>query len=272
MRKFFRQGVIHVFSLLLVASFLSPSANAGIYLEGDEPPLARFVPPPPANDSPETRREIDELLQLQRERTPKEVEYARANVAIGIEQFAGVLGNEAEAKKGLPDSVRALFQATRDDEKKLLDAAKKHFDRPRPIALDPRIKPVLEPIFNMAYPSGHATWVFMTAVLLADMVPERRAAIWGRAEDFAHQRLVGGVHYRSDIDAGRIAGAVVASYFLESDRYVDAAAKAAADLRAFLKLPPLDNAPPKSVQDASSGDIGPRDVPLPASAASSLAF
>jgi acid phosphatase (class A) len=183
-----------------------------------------------------------------------------------------VLGNEAEVRKGLPDSVRTLFKATREDEKKLLDAAKKYFDRPRPIALDPRIKPVLEPIVNQAYPSGHATWVFMTAVLLADMVPERRAAIWARAEDFARQRMVGGVHFRGDIDAGRIAGPVVAAYFLESDRYVEAAAKATADLRSFLKLPPLTGGPPKPVQDASSGDIGPRDEPLPASAVSSLAF
>jgi acid phosphatase (class A) len=270
MPKFPRRGVVRAF--FLVACFLGAAAQAGIYLEDDEPQLIRLVPPPPANDSPETRRELDELLQLQRDRTPKDVEYARANVPIGIEQFAGVLGDEAEIRKGMPASVKALFQATRDDEKKLLDAAKKYFDRPRPIALDPRIKPVLEPIVNQAYPSGHATWVFMTAALLADMVPERRVAIWARAEDFARQRVVGGVHYRSDIDAGRIAGAVVASYFLESDRYVDAAAKATADLRALLKLPPLNNGPAKPVQDASSGDIAPRDEPLPASAASSLAF
>ena len=92
---------------------------------------------------------------------------------------------------------------------------------------------------NAAYPSGHATWVFMAAVLLADMVPERRIAIWARAEDFARQRVVGGVHYRSDIDAGRIAGPAIAALMLANPRYRADAAVAAADLRNVLRLQPL---------------------------------
>jgi acid phosphatase (class A) len=258
--------------LLLAAALLGAAAGAANYLEGDEPDLARLLPPPPANDSAQTRRELDELLQLQRDRSPKDVEYARANIAIGIEQFAGALGDVAEVTKGLPPSVKSLFEAVRADERAVLDGAKKHYDRPRPVALDSRIQPVLEPIVNAAYPSGHSTWVFATAALLSDMVPERRAAIWARAEDFARQRMVGGVHYRSDIDAGRLAGVVIAAYLLESPRYQGAAAAATADLRNFLKLPPLGNVPPKPVQDASSGERAPRDEPLPASAASSLAF
>jgi membrane-associated phospholipid phosphatase len=120
---------------------------------------------------------------------------------------------------------------------------------------------VLEPIVNSAYPSGHATWVFMSAVLLADMVPERRAEIWARAEDFARQRIVGGVHYRSDIDAGRMAGATIAAFLLVNPRYQADATKAATELRAAIKLPPLMVAPakvaelvePRSRPQASAG-------------------
>jgi len=222
--------------------FLSGTASAGVYLEDKTPDLVRILPPPPADDSPETRRELDELLQMQRDRTPRDVEYARANIQIGVLRFAAALGDEARPNKALPASVKSLFDAARADEKKLLDAAKRHYDRPRPVALDARIQPCLELIVNSAYPSGHATWVFMAAVLLADMVPERRAAIWARAEDFARQRMVGGVHYRSDIDAGRIAGPAIASLMLASPRYRADAVVAAADLRSVLKLPPLNEA------------------------------
>ncbi len=238
-------GWFRVLALVVVALLASP-ARAANYLDDTTPDLARIVPPPPANDSAQTRRELDELLQLQHDRTPKDVEYARANIPIGLQQFAAVLGHEAEMTKSMPASVKSLFEAVRKDESALLSAAKKHFDRPRPIALDSRIEPVLEPIVNSAYPSGHATWVFMTAVLLADLVPERRAEIWARAEDFARQRVVGGVHYSSDIDAGRIAGAVVAAYLLESPRYRADAATAGADLRSLLKLPALGKAPAKA--------------------------
>ncbi len=215
----------------------------GFTSKSQTPDLVRLLPPPPADDSPETRRELDELLQMQRDRTARDVEYARANIPIGVEQFAAALGDEAEIRKSLPKSVKSLFDTARDDEKKLLNAAKRYYDRPRPVALDARIEPCLEPIVNMAYPSGHATWVFMAAVLLADMVPERRAAIWARAEDFARQRIVGGVHYRSDIDAGRIAGPAIASFMLASPKYRADAAVAAADLRSALKLPLLHQAP-----------------------------
>ncbi len=274
-------GSIYVLAFLF-ALFLAGSASAGVYLEDKTPDLVRILPPPPADDSPETRRELDELLQMQRDRTPRDVAYARANIPIGIEQFAAVLGDEAEVRKSLPKSVKSLFDTARADEKKLLDAAKRHYERPRPVALDARIDPCLEPIVNSAYPSGHATWVFMVAVLLAEMVPERRAAIWARAEDFARQRMVGGVHYRSDIDAGRIAGPVVASFMLASPKYRANAAVAAADLRGVLKLPALNEArkaastgafpsPRDEIaagQAASFGDIGAFDVRVLPNAAS----
>lgn len=233
-----RPGWPRLLLLVLAASIATP-ASAAKYLDATTPAIERLVPPPPADDSAETRSELDELLQLQRDRTPQDVAYARANIEIGVLQFARALGDEAGLKRALPASVKSLFDQARADEKKLLDAAKRHFDRPRPVALDARIEPCLEPIVNMAYPSGHATWVFMAAVLLADMVPERRAAIWARAEDFARQRVVGGVHYRSDIDAGRIAGPALAAFMLANPSYRTDAAVAAADLRNVLRLPPL---------------------------------
>lgn len=237
-----RPGWPRVLLLVIAASIAAP-ASAAKYLDTTTPAIERLVPPPPANDSAQTRSELDEVLQLQRDRTAQDVEYARANMEIGVRQFAGALGDEAGLKQALPASVKALFDQARADEKKLLDAAKMHFDRPRPVALDARVQPCLEPIVNMAYPSGHATWVFMAAVLLADMVPERRAAIWTRAEDFARQRIVGGVHYRSDIDAGRIAGPAIAAFMLANPSYRADAAVAAADLRNVLKLPPLPSPP-----------------------------
>src|SRR5262245_24079588 len=107
-------------------ALLASSASAAHYLDAPIPDLARILPPPPANDSAQTRHELDELLQLQHDRTAKDVEYARANIPIGIEQFAAALGEEAAIRKVLPASAKALFDATRSDEKELLDAAKKH--------------------------------------------------------------------------------------------------------------------------------------------------
>jgi membrane-associated phospholipid phosphatase len=43
--------------------------------------------------------------------------------------------------------------------------------------------------------SGHAAFAYVTAILLADMVPEKALAIFDRAAIIAHSRVVAGVHY-----------------------------------------------------------------------------
>ena len=109
-------GSIYVLAFLF-ALFLAGSASAGVYLEDKTPDLVRILPPPPEDDSPETRHELDELLQMQRDRSPRDVEYARANIPIGVEQFAAALGDEAEVRKSLPKSVKSLFDTARADER-----------------------------------------------------------------------------------------------------------------------------------------------------------
>ena len=49
----------------------------------------------------------------------------------------------------------------------------------------------------------------MTAILLAAMVPEKRAEIFARGWEYGENRLVAGVHFPSDIESGRIAATAV---------------------------------------------------------------
>ncbi len=47
-----------------------------------------------------------------------------------------------------------------------------------------------------SYPSGHATSAYATAILLAAMVPEKATAIFERADRYAENRVIAGVHYQ----------------------------------------------------------------------------
>ncbi len=89
-----------------------------------------------------------------------------------------------------------------------------------------------------SYPSGHATFAYATAVLLAAMVPEKAAAIFQRAEDFAENRVIGGVHYPTDIEAGKICGAVIDHVMLHDARFKTDFARATVEVRHALKLQP----------------------------------
>jgi acid phosphatase (class A) len=98
---------------------------------------------------------------------------------------------------------------------------------------------------DLSYPSGHATYGYLMAYLLADMVPERRDQLIARAGVFASQRAVCGVHFPSDLEAGRKGAEWLAEQFRGSSDYRNAAAIAASDLRLALGLPAQRPAAPQ---------------------------
>ena len=57
-----------------------------------------------------------------------------------------------------------------------------------------------------------------------------------RAWEYGHNRVVGGIHYASDIEAGRIAGTVIAETIMTHDDYKTEYEGAKAELRAALGL------------------------------------
>ncbi|UPT62167.1 MAG: phosphatase PAP2 family protein [Hyphomonadaceae bacterium JAD_PAG50586_4] len=94
--------------------------------------------------------------------------------------------------------------------------------RPRPFVTDSSIIPCIpdEPALraSFSYPSGHAALGFAWALVLAELVPTRADAIIERGRDFTWSRVVCGVHYPSDVEAGRtVAAAAIARLHADPD-------------------------------------------------------
>lgn len=199
--------------------------------------FAAFFSAPPAAGSPQARRELDELLAIQEKRTRQEIDRARADSKTEVWQFAEALGTTRETMDGL-ESLNTLAEQVENDERPYVRAAKHRFLRLRPYEVESRLDPCIGNVKgDLSYPSGHATYGYLTAYLLADMVPERRAQLHARAREFAWQRSVCGVHFPSDLEAGRKGAAWLAEQFLRSAEYRVAADTAARELRAALGLP-----------------------------------
>lgn len=62
-----------------------------------------------------------------------------------------------------------------------------------------------------SYPSGHTALGFAWGLILAEVAPERSSALISRGEAFGQSRLVCGVHWYSDVVAGRTIGAAAVS-------------------------------------------------------------
>jgi acid phosphatase (class A) len=222
----------------------APAAADVPYLARGAVNLYRLLPPPPAAGSAQQRAELDELLRLQGARTPAGVQRARDDANISIFRFADALGSPPNfTAQQLPLTTR-LFERIARDESQFVEPVKDAFDRPRPFLTESRLSPVVPKPPSASYPSGHSIWAVSCAIVLADMVPERRAQIFARADEYAHNREVGGVHYPSDVAGGHLAGTALATALFMSPRFLKDEAAATAELRQALGLSALPTNPP----------------------------
>ena len=90
------------------------------------------------------------------------------------------------------------------------EAAKTHWNRPRPFVASPLIHACVPQPPTNSYPSNHATVGMLYAQILARMLPEQRLRLLARARQYAEDRVICGVHYTTDIEAGKRAGAIEA--------------------------------------------------------------
>ena len=173
-------------------------------------PIVKLLPPPPCGACEETKAEIDELLHLQNTRTEEERKHALADENRSVGRFFEGAGIAYDASK--LEACEGFFKARRDDEKQAVNAIKTTFCRKRPYDADIGKSAKLRPLSHedsFAYPSGHATYGSVIGLMLAEMLPEKRAEIYARIDDYGHSRMIAGVHHRSDIEAGKIIGAAI---------------------------------------------------------------
>jgi acid phosphatase (class A) len=211
------------------------------YLLDDPAPFAQRFSAPPPSDPASNRHELAQLLELQASRTAEHVALARADRKTRIQRFYPALGFDADAPPDLPELER-LAENVEDDVRIHVRAAKERFRRLRPYEIEPRLEPCIQDVKgDLSYPSGHAAFAHSMALLLVRMVPERRRQVEERAREFANQRMVCGVHFRSDLLAGQQAAEWLLDDMAKVPAFRDDVRAATRELRAALKMPPLED-------------------------------
>lgn len=197
--------------------------------------LLILLPPPPANNSPKMQQELAEILSVQVTRTKEMEQRAISDADENIWRFADVINNPNFTKEKLP-KFSAFFDRVVETEGAVVDPAKDSWKRTRPHLYSDLVKPIVPVSKSGAYPSGHTTVGTLMGTVLSNMVPEKRADIMKRAWEYGHNRIVGGVHYPTDIEAGRIAGLIVAQTISTHDDFKQEFEAAKTELRAALQL------------------------------------
>ncbi len=169
------------------------------YITSDQQKFPDF-PAPPAAGSRADLLDLAVLKSWQRKRTPEQCAKANAAAHAGYEEFFGDISPFPEP---LPEAAAVIFRRVKTETDGAAADIKEMFKRPRPFLRDASLEPCLGRLGGLSYPSGHATISRLFALMLADLAPSRKKEFFARADQAALDRVIGGVHHPSDIEAGK---------------------------------------------------------------------
>ncbi len=207
------------------------------FVSAEETRAFQILPAPSAAQSDKTKAELAELHRIEGTRSDAQKAAAMADdKEETIFIFKQQVGDWFNAQT-LPQTA-AFGMRVKNDEGINTAPAKTGFARVRPYNLDTTLRPIcVTKTKDDAYPSGHATTGYLMALTLIDMVPEKRDSILNRADDYANNRLICGVHYRSDIEASKLLAYTIHAVMANKPQYQQELAVARAEVQRLQATP-----------------------------------
>ncbi len=196
--------------ILLIAAFFAPADSKFVKPQAID--FKSLLSAPPAEGSEQTKLELEQMLALQAHRTPEEVARAQSEVDLTAFAFSQTLGSWFNPDD-LPETAK-LFKQVFVDTKAIVDPSKEFYGRKRPPLVDSRIQPCVPLEKSASFPSGHSTRAMVTGLILAHMFPDKRDVILAQAHQIGDDRVLGGMHFPSDVEGGRVLGTAIANAML----------------------------------------------------------
>jgi acid phosphatase (class A) len=219
---------------------------AAPYLSAGQVDSVALLAPPPAAGSKAAAMDLKAALAAQRAAHAEgTIERAIGDAQPSCARVADVLHQSAGSAAAVDFATRAALEAST-----ATVAAKLYWHRARPYVVSPKVErpggvatggspgtPASRSWEHTSYPSGHAAFGMACAIVLAQMVPEERAALFARGRVYGQSRVIVGAHFPSDVEGGRLIGTVTAAYLLQNPQFQGDLAAARTGLRHSLGLP-----------------------------------
>ena len=176
---------------------------------------------PKANNSPETKKELQDLLYLKSKRDKITLENITKEKDFKTTFFGDLTINDylTDMKK-FPKTSALLSPIFGNDLNVVIFTLKNNFDRVRPNVLEKNIEPAIDVPQHPAYPSGHSTQTHLLALILSQLSPKRKVMFENRADEISFHREVAGLHYHSDSVAGQLVAQQIMDMLLQNPDFV----------------------------------------------------
>jgi acid phosphatase (class A) len=189
-----------------------PPLAAPTYVSPDALDLARTLPAWPQAGTLASEADVLTILAVQASRTPAQIADAQGESTTTMPDFTRTVLGADTAPDRYP-RLFAMMAALHQDMRRINRAANEAQGvRPRPILFDSRITPAIDMVGHggASYPSARASSGHVWADVMGQLFPDHAARARVEADRIAWRRVVGGVHYPSDLAGSRhVAAAVV---------------------------------------------------------------
>jgi acid phosphatase (class A) len=197
-----------------VGEYRKGSGYLNGYLDRKQlPDSLALLPPPPAAGSAQAAADLEVFKSTRALRDTPRWALATKDANLKFPAAASTF----ECALQIPISQEATPNLNMLLRRTLLDAglatyaAKDKYNRVRPFVVEKAgtCTPAEEPMLakDGSYPSGHASLGWAWALVLVQAAPQNMDAVLQRGHAFGFSRVVCGVHWQSDVDAGRVIGA-----------------------------------------------------------------
>ena len=192
------------------------------------PDMLKWCPAPPDTIGAHFTYDIMQYMWGKQMRQNKErVEIAIRDATYSLEcimqEFSEPLGLKMSEEE--TPEIYKLLKDSKATCENISNFPKFYYKRIRPFmrfhehTATPQFEPDLRR--NFSYPSGHTILGWCSALLLAEINPERADTILTRGMMYGESRVIVGAHWQSDVDAGRLAAAAVYSRMHTSKRFLE---------------------------------------------------
>ncbi len=169
----------------------------------------KILPPPPLAGSALDKIEMDLAIDANALKGSKRWDQAVSDAGLdAFIAFSPVLSSNF-TKENNPE-IDKIFEIILKYSFATSKAAKSVYERKRPYLANEKITPCPNALSGgSSYPSGHSALGWVNAQVLARIYPQYSDDLMARGIDYGQSRMICGVHFQSDIVAGRIVGDVL---------------------------------------------------------------